>query len=48
MPLLILLTSVSHLGEDYAAGEVVDSVAIGMDYGTARDLIQNRQAELAR
>ena len=34
MPLLILLTSVSHLGEDYAAGEVVDSVAIGMDYGT--------------
>jgi hypothetical protein len=46
MPLLILLTSISHLGEDYAAGEVVDTVEIGMGYGEARDLIQNRQAEL--
>lgn len=46
MPLLILLTSISHLGEDYSKGEVVDTVEIGMDYGTARDLIQNRQAEL--
>lgn len=48
MPLLILLTSISHLGEDYAAGEVVDTAEIGMDYGTARDLIQNKQAELVR
>ena len=46
MPLLLLLTSISHLGEDYAAGDVVDTARIGMDYGTARDLIQNRQAEL--
>lgn len=46
MPLLVLLVSISHLGEDYAAGDVVDTVEIGMDYGTARDLIQNRQAEL--
>ena len=48
MPLLLLLTSISHRDEDYAAGEVVDTVVIGMDYGTARDLIQNRQAELTR
>jgi hypothetical protein len=46
MPLLVLLVSISHLGEDYAAGETIDIVEIGMDYGTARDLIQNRQAEL--
>lgn len=46
MPLLLLLASISHLGEDYAAGETIDIVEIGMDYGEARDLIQNRQAEL--
>lgn len=46
MPLLRLLTGISHRGEDYGRGDVVDTVEIGMDYGTARDLIQNRQAEL--
>jgi len=46
MPLLLLLASISHLGEDYVKGDVIDTLEIGMDYGTARDLIQNRQAEL--
>ena len=48
MPLLLLLTSISHRDEDYAAGEVVDTVEIGMDYGEARDLIQNKQAEMVQ
>jgi len=46
MPLLHLLAGILHLGEDYAADEVIDTVAIGMDYGEARDLLQYGKARI--
>ena len=46
MPLLLLLAAITHRGEDYAADEVIDTVAIGMDYGEARDLIQTEKARI--